>query len=497
MNTQTDKLLNEPLHLTSIINTVQICQECIPDTKFRYDNAFTYFKNTIKSADGVSKKCITCDGPGCNQANPNNVCSGCRSVYYCSRECQRADWTKHKVDCMETKYAADYFMSRKAKALTSERKTFHDKKPCYYCKRNPPVDPVFMDCDKRHVLCFDCLYDWQDEVDETGTIDGWSLTCSCGKGDGVDVQIQAQEKGDIYMWYAELHPLCKHYRNKYLNYGLQEHEKILKLVPDHISSSYSTAILLKLIGRADEALKLYDNIDSWVRALGPDYNWLTRPDIALSRADALKELGRWREAMAIYKHQQQVIENSDHKIDRYKKYLKHAIPFGVADCMIGLGMYQEALDHIERTITILGRRVCRSHKLKALALKGLGDLDGAIETMNRGILYEDPFQSKNKIENFQFYEELCSLKQNNFSNIIQSDMHVNVSSHVDDVMDEAPALFGDGVEDGPGFLKRAMSHGRKDRKGRTHLSEFLVKSIRMIDDDVNDYDDANPKIINE
>jgi hypothetical protein len=46
-------------------------------------------------------------------------------------------------------------------------------------------------------------------------------------------------------------------------------------------------------------------------------------------------------------------------------------------------------------------------------------------------------------------------------------------------------------------LKRAMSHGRKDRKGRTHLSEFLVKSIRMIDDDVNDYDDANPKIINE
>jgi tetratricopeptide (TPR) repeat protein len=372
-------------------------------------------------------------------------------------------------------------MSRKAKALILEKRTFHDNKYCYYCKRYPPVNPVFMDCKKRHVLCFNCVYDWQDEVDETGTIDGWSVDCWCGKGDGVDVQVQAKDKADIYMWYAELHPLCIHYRKQYLTYGLQEHKKILKLVPDHISSSYSTAILLKLIGRADEALKLYDNIDSWVRALGPDYNWLTRPDIALSRADALKALGRWREAMAIYKHQQQVIENSDYKIDRYKTYLKQSIPFSVAECMIELGMYQEALDHIDRTITILGRRVCRSHKLKALALKGLGDLDGAIETINRGILYEDPFQSKNKIENFQFYEELCALKQNHTSNNIQSDMHANVSSHVDDVMDEAPALFGDGVEDGPGFLKRVMSHGRKDRRGRMHLADALVKSIRSID----------------
>jgi tetratricopeptide (TPR) repeat protein len=351
-----------------------------------------------------------------------------------------------------------------------------------------------MGCKKKHVLCFDCVYDWQDEVDETGTID-WCVTCPCGMGDSVDVQVQAKEKADIYMWYAETHSICKHAKAKYFTYALQEHEKILKLIPDHISSSYSTAILLNLCQRREEALKLFDNIDSWVRALGPDYNWLTRPDIALSRADALMALGRWREAMAIYKHQQQVIENSDYKIDRYKTYLKQSIPFSVAECMIELGMYQEALDHIDRTITILGRRVCRSHKLKALALKGLGDLDGAIETINRGILYEDPFQSKNKIENFQFYEELCALKQNHTSNNIQSDMHANVSSHVDDVMDEAPALFGDGVEDGPGFLKRVMSHGRKDRRGRTHLSEFLVKSIRMIDDDVNDYDDENPNII--
>jgi hypothetical protein len=26
-------------------------------------------------------------------------CGNCKSVYYCSRECQRADWAKHKESC--------------------------------------------------------------------------------------------------------------------------------------------------------------------------------------------------------------------------------------------------------------------------------------------------------------------------------------------------------------------------------------------------------------
>ena len=26
-------------------------------------------------------------------------CSGCKIVYYCSKECQKSSWKKHKVDC--------------------------------------------------------------------------------------------------------------------------------------------------------------------------------------------------------------------------------------------------------------------------------------------------------------------------------------------------------------------------------------------------------------
>ena len=469
----------------------QVCRECSPTHDFfGYDIYLNSFQKALRSAEGVSKKCISCDGPKCDQTNPTNICSGCRSVYYCSRECQRSDWAKHKIQCKLVKNAANEYMGRKTKALMHERKCYSGK--CYYCGCFPPVDPIYMECSKQHVICFDCVYDWQDEVDETGTID-WCVKCSCGKGDCIDVQIQSKERGDIYMWYAETHPLCKHYRMKYLNYALREHEKILELIPDHISSSHSTAILLNLSGRREEALKLFDNIDSSIRAMGPDYKWLTRQDIALSRADVLKRLGRYREAMAIYKHQQQVIEKSDDNIDRFKSYLRTTIPYGIMNCMIELGMYQEALDQVEQRIGGGGRRQCGIHKIKALALKGLGNLDGAIETMNRGILYEDPFQSKNKIENYQFYEELCALKRSNTPNSImqeESTDTVAVVSHVDDVTDEDPVLFYDGMEDSPVFLKLAMSHGKKDRKGRMHLSDDLVKCIRSIDVDVT-FDDID------
>lgn len=35
----------------------------------------------------------------CNKCCKCDVCSKCHSKYYCSRECQVADWPKHKISC--------------------------------------------------------------------------------------------------------------------------------------------------------------------------------------------------------------------------------------------------------------------------------------------------------------------------------------------------------------------------------------------------------------
>ena len=53
---------------------------------------------------------------GCHEHFPRSqlyVCTGCRYVYYCSRECQRADWSSHKQGCghpevMSRDLPADY-----------------------------------------------------------------------------------------------------------------------------------------------------------------------------------------------------------------------------------------------------------------------------------------------------------------------------------------------------------------------------------------------------
>lgn len=33
---------------------------------------------------------------------PMYRCVNCKMMYYCSRECQRADWDRHRIDCAAT-----------------------------------------------------------------------------------------------------------------------------------------------------------------------------------------------------------------------------------------------------------------------------------------------------------------------------------------------------------------------------------------------------------
>jgi hypothetical protein len=40
-------------------------------------------------------RCATCDRP----LRKEKTCGRCRSVSYCSRECQRGDWAQHKATC--------------------------------------------------------------------------------------------------------------------------------------------------------------------------------------------------------------------------------------------------------------------------------------------------------------------------------------------------------------------------------------------------------------
>jgi hypothetical protein len=42
-----------------------------------------------------------CDLIGCYNRDELKKCSRCKRVYYCSRECQRKDWSVHKTRCFD------------------------------------------------------------------------------------------------------------------------------------------------------------------------------------------------------------------------------------------------------------------------------------------------------------------------------------------------------------------------------------------------------------
>lgn len=43
--------------------------------------------------------CATCQKTEATNAKPLLRCSGCKSITYCNKDCQKADWKNHKKDC--------------------------------------------------------------------------------------------------------------------------------------------------------------------------------------------------------------------------------------------------------------------------------------------------------------------------------------------------------------------------------------------------------------
>jgi TPR repeat protein len=74
---------------------------------------------------GKKTKCKVCAKDGCGALiDESNKCSRCRLVYYCSRDCQRADWKAHKAKCnaaVEEKAAQDARANKQSRMRTAAK----------------------------------------------------------------------------------------------------------------------------------------------------------------------------------------------------------------------------------------------------------------------------------------------------------------------------------------------------------------------------------------
>jgi tetratricopeptide (TPR) repeat protein len=106
---------------------------------------------------------IECDS--CQKVNPSKRCSRCRGAYYCSNECQKADWNKHKLVCQSrdeqiTDHNNHLQRSLPPEPILQEQEQEQIHGTCSICLQEPMVNPiVFPDC--HHAFCFNCLAAWQ------------------------------------------------------------------------------------------------------------------------------------------------------------------------------------------------------------------------------------------------------------------------------------------------------------------------------------------------
>mmetsp|Transcript_35063 Transcript_35063/g.56125 ORF Transcript_35063/g.56125 Transcript_35063/m.56125 type:complete len:158 (+) Transcript_35063:43-516(+) len=62
----------------------------------------------------MATPCVMCLAPASKQ------CSGCRSFWYCTRECQRKHWVNHKHECGQVKNAPQH-----PEDLAEQERQFH------------------------------------------------------------------------------------------------------------------------------------------------------------------------------------------------------------------------------------------------------------------------------------------------------------------------------------------------------------------------------------
>mmetsp|Transcript_29406 Transcript_29406/g.68541 ORF Transcript_29406/g.68541 Transcript_29406/m.68541 type:complete len:187 (+) Transcript_29406:3-563(+) len=78
------------------------CHHCCMD--FREMNEDARMSSEAKlsyKATKAERKKTNCCAEGCNKEG-SMMCSSCKNVSYCSKECQRGDWRRHKKNCLSS-----------------------------------------------------------------------------------------------------------------------------------------------------------------------------------------------------------------------------------------------------------------------------------------------------------------------------------------------------------------------------------------------------------
>jgi tetratricopeptide (TPR) repeat protein len=127
-------------------------------------------------------------------------------------------------------------------------------------------------------------------------------------------------------------------------------------------------------------------------------------DSSILLATAMEQDDEWECALNVYRDLFTKIMEQ-----RATPPQQRMIMMGLCRCLYELEMYENAVD-IGLDMLDMNRHFPGIHKYLALSVKACDELDSAIDIMNRAVLYETPWDDKNKMEAMKLYNQLKSLK---------------------------------------------------------------------------------------
>ena len=110
----------------------------------------------------MSNTCGNCS------SKASKVCSKCKIVYYCNRECQKAHWKTHKLECVERRQIDDIWERCKWKTPQNAKQ----KNTCVLCPNKNVIEKLKDDLEIKEYqisgMCTECqgkVFVDEDEID--------------------------------------------------------------------------------------------------------------------------------------------------------------------------------------------------------------------------------------------------------------------------------------------------------------------------------------------
>ena len=402
------------------------------------------------TAEVVSRDCIRCDSPGCGAANPRKRCARCRTVYYCSEACQLRNWRQHRADCVDVGWIKAQATEETDGSVALTAAAAPSGSPCGICLDEETAPRVSLsEC--GHAFCPECLREWHRvELASTARPGGGGCCPRCRTGvqnEGVKALIdramiyaarranikipesdESREHGRLALaeldkvFLIENDNLQALFTKRYVLSTMDEpqlavevFEKLIKILQgnqenaDRINDCLDQVRIAKDVGDDDEAERLImiaeeitASSGSMVRLAGGKAGLF---DIKIALAEAREEMRDWEAARDTYLDMFVLMDSPDvgTPVEQRKIFM------GISRCFYELGDYDRALTAGEGAIE-MNRHFPGVHKYVALAHKAKGELARAVETMNRAVLYETPWDEGNVEKAMKLFEELkgCS-----------------------------------------------------------------------------------------